>query len=88
MYLTGQARVMMGAAQLPKDVYGKVAIEALKCATQLDGLKCITIRSLTTTLDIHVFNENPCWSKIYVHREKHGLLRKAKMVKLGTEEKQ
>ena len=37
-YLAGRSRAMMGAAHVPDDARGKVALEALNCATMLDGL--------------------------------------------------
>ena len=37
-YLAGRSRAMMGAAHVPDESRGKVALEALNCATMLDGL--------------------------------------------------
>ena len=48
-YIAGKARAMMGAAHVPDDVRGKLAIEAIKCATQLDGLRVITVGGKTVT---------------------------------------
>jgi len=45
-YLAGKARAMMGAANVPDDVRGKLTIKAIKCATQLDGLRVITVSEL------------------------------------------
>ena len=45
---------MMGAAHIPDDVRGKLAIEAIKCATQLDGLRVIKVQDKTGTQDFHV----------------------------------
>ncbi len=48
-YLAGNARAMMGTAYIPDDVCGKMAIEAIKCATQLDCLRVITVQDKTGT---------------------------------------
>ena len=61
-YIAGKARAMMGAAHVPDDVRGKLAIEAIKCATQLDGLRVITVGGKTATRDFHVFKSNPNWA--------------------------
>jgi len=61
-YLAGKARAMMGAAHVPDDVRGKLAIEAIKCATQLDGLRVIKVGDKTGTRDFHVFKSNPSWA--------------------------
>ncbi len=61
-YIAGKARAMMGAANVPDDTRGKLAIEAIKCATQLDGLRVITVGDKTATRDVHVFKSNPNWA--------------------------
>ena len=43
--LAGKARAMMGAAHIPDDVCVKLAIEAIKCATQLDDIRVIKVQS-------------------------------------------
>ena len=48
-YLAGKARSMMLAANVPIVERGKVAIEAIKNATQLDGLHVVTIKDVTQT---------------------------------------
>lgn len=42
-FISGKARAMMNAALVPVDVCGKVAIEAIRCATQLDGLSVVEV---------------------------------------------
>ncbi len=37
-YLADKSRAMMGAAHVPDDSRGKVALETLTCAAMLDGL--------------------------------------------------
>ena len=44
-YLAGKARAMMGAARVPEDIKSKVALEAIACATQLDGLVVVDVRA-------------------------------------------
>ena len=48
-YLAGKAKVMMGAAHISDDVHGKLEIESVKCATQLDGLRVIKGQDKTWT---------------------------------------
>ena len=43
-YLAGKARAMMGAARVPEDIKSKVALEAIACATQLDGLVVVDVK--------------------------------------------
>ena len=62
-YLAGQAQAMMGAAHIPNEAHGKVAIKALKYTTQLDGLKVVIIEAHTATRDVNMFDENPRWSR-------------------------
>ena len=61
-YIACKASAMMGAAHVPDDVCGKLAIEAIKCATQLDSLRVITLRGKTATWDFHVFKSNSNWA--------------------------
>ena len=49
-YLVGKARAMMGAANMPPGKRRFVVIEALKCATQLDGLRVIEIKGESGTV--------------------------------------
>ena len=62
-YIAGKGRAMMGAAHIPTKVWGKVAIKAIKCATQLDGLVVVKLGKKTATRDKHVFKANLKWSK-------------------------
>ena len=48
-YIAGTARVMMGGALVPDDLRVKVALEAIACATQLDGLVVIDVNGNITT---------------------------------------
>ena len=69
-YLAGKARAMMGAARVPGDIKSKVALEAIACATQLDGLVVVDVKGKPTTRDAHMFGVNPSWSsKLHVWGE-------------------
>ena len=54
---------MIGAAHVPDDSPGKIAIEAIKCSVQLDRLRVVTVHEQSATGDVHVFGKNPNWSK-------------------------
>jgi hypothetical protein len=62
-YLAGKARAMMGGAMVPEDIKSKVALDAISCATQLDGLVVVKIKGKLATSDVHLFGANPTWSK-------------------------
>lgn len=61
--LSGRARAMMNAANIPNGTRGKVGIEALKTAVQLDGLVPVTINGRTATRDEHFFGDKPSFVK-------------------------
>ncbi len=50
---------MMGAVHIPDDVQGKVVIEAIKCATMLDGLMIVEMAGKEATRGEHVYGANP-----------------------------
>ena len=52
-YIAGIARAMMSAANIPVGTRGKVAIEAIKCATQLDGLVIVKVEGESQARDMH-----------------------------------
>ena len=58
-FIAEKARGMMSAAYIPIDCHGKVAIEAIKCATQVDGLTAVKVRGKLITHDEHVLGKNP-----------------------------
>ena len=62
-YLTGRARAMMSWANIPVDNRGKVAIEAIKTATVLDGLAIIKYKGKSDTRYVHVHCKNPHWAR-------------------------
>jgi hypothetical protein len=53
---------MMGATRVPEDIKSKVALEAVACATQLDGLVVVDVKGQMATRDLHMFGANPSWS--------------------------
>ena len=61
-YIAGRARAMMGGAWIPEGVRGKVCVEALKCAIQLDGLVQVECDGVLKSRDEHVFGTLPNWS--------------------------
>ena len=65
---------------------GKVAIEALKCATQLDGLKAVIIEACTATQDVHMFGKTQDSHETCILGEKPELLRSEKMGRREIEE--
>ena len=52
----------MGAAHISNDVRGKVAIKAIKWATQLAGLKVVELCGKSLTRDMHVYEANLKWA--------------------------
>ena len=54
---------MMGGALVPNDVGSKVALDAVTCATQLNGLVVTEVNGKQMTCDMHIFDANPKWSK-------------------------
>jgi len=82
-YIAGKARAMIGAAHVPTDVHGKVAIKAIKCVTQLDGLVVVKLGNKTGTRDEHVFEAYLKWSKNLRTWGKAGVVREGKAGKTG-----
>ena len=73
----------MGAARVPEDIKSKVALEAISCATQLDGLVVVEIKGKMVTRDVHMFDANPTWSnKLHVWG-KAGVVAEGKDSKTG-----
>ena len=59
--VASRGRALMNAAWVPDDSRGKVAVEALRCATQLDGLRVVEVKGVKLTRDMHVYGSNPTW---------------------------
>ena len=62
-YLARKAHAMMGGAMVPDDLKSKVALNAISCALQLDGLVVVKIKDKLAMRDMHMFGTNPTWSK-------------------------
>jgi hypothetical protein len=62
-YLVRKSRAMMEGAMVPDDLKSKVALKAISCALQLDGLVMVKTKDKLATRDMHMFGTNPMWSK-------------------------
>ena len=62
-YLARKARAMMGGAMVPDNLQSKVALEAISCATQLDGLVVVEVGGKTAMCDRHMFGVNHSWAR-------------------------
>jgi hypothetical protein len=82
-YLGGRARAMMGAAHVPVDLRYRVAVEAVRCATQLDGLVVVTLNDKTCTRDEHVYGKVPKWATKLRTYGKAGVVKEGKDGKTG-----
>jgi hypothetical protein len=82
-YLAGKAWSMMLAANVPILERGKVAIEAIKNATQLDGLRVVTINNVTQTRDKHMFGSLSRWTKSLRTWDEAGMVKEGKHGKTG-----
>ena len=49
---------MIGASHIHHDIQGRVAIEATKLSTQLDGLTLVNFGGKMATRDAHVYGSN------------------------------
>ena len=57
--IMGKARAMMLVVGVPTDVKAKVALEAITCATMLDGLAVVQVGDKVATRDKHVYRKTP-----------------------------
>jgi hypothetical protein len=55
-------RAMMIPAHFPENTKGNIALECIRTATMLDGLKVVQVGDVTATRVIHVFGSNPAWA--------------------------
>ena len=58
-YITGTACAIMGGALVADDMRVKVALEAIACVTQLDGLVVIEFNGKVAMWDMHMLSANP-----------------------------
>jgi hypothetical protein len=59
LYLARKAHAMMGGAMVPDDLKSNVALEAISCAMQLEGLVMVEIKGKLATCGMHMFGVNP-----------------------------
>lgn len=57
---------------MPDDIHTKVALEAVVCATQLDGFGVAEVNGNLATWDVHIFGPNPMWSSCLGSGEQQG----------------
>ena len=62
LYLARKARAMMGGTMVPDNLRSKVALEAISCAIQHDGLVVVEVGGKTAMRDMHRFGANPSWA--------------------------
>jgi hypothetical protein len=74
---------MMGGANTPVDVRGKVGIECVKMATAVDGLRVITLNGKTMTRDMHFYGRNPRWATQMRTWGEAGVVKEGKDGKFG-----
>ena len=63
LYLASTMHAMMGGALIPDHLQAKVALQAIACVTQLDGLVVIEVSGKIATSDVHMFGANPKGTK-------------------------
>ena len=61
-----------------------MAVEAIKCATQLDRLVVMKHGNKTATQDKHVYNKNPKWAKNLQTWGNAGMVKEGKDGKSGN----
>ena len=62
-YIAEIGRAMMSVANIPTGTRGKVAIQAIKCATQLDMLVIVKVDGGSKARDMHVYDKLPKWTR-------------------------
>ena len=75
---------MMSAAHCPEDVKGKIALECIRTATMLDGLKEVQLGDVIATRDQHVYGSNPTWARNLKTFGEAGVVKDAKNAKTGN----
>ena len=76
---------MMGPARVPEDIKSKVALEAIVCTTQLDGLVVVDMKGQVVTRDVHMFGANPSWSNRLRVWGEAGVVAEGKDAKTGDQ---
>ena len=83
LYLARKVRAMMGGAMVPDNLWSKVTLEAISCATQLDGLVVVEVGGKTATHDMHMFGANPSWAQKLCVWGEAGIVAEGKNSKTG-----
>ena len=73
----------MSTANIPTATRGKVAIEVIKCATQLDGLVIVKVDEESEARDMHVYAKLPKWTKNMKTFGEAGIVKEGKDTKTG-----
>ena len=68
----------MRAAHVSDDVQGKVATNAIKCVTMLDGLLIVELAGKISTWDEHIYGANAKWPKNLRTWSKAGVVKEYK----------
>ena len=71
----------MSACHCPDSVRPKIALESIRMATMLDGLKVVQVGDVVATRDMHVYGSNPTWSRNLRTFGEAGVVKDAKNVK-------
>ena len=69
---------------VPENLKSKVALEAICCATQLDGLVVVKIKGKLAKRGMHLFAANPKWSKKLCVWGEAGVVAEGKDSKTGN----
>ena len=48
---------------MPDDMHGKIVLEAIACATQLDGSFVLDMNGKIAMHDVYIFGVNPKWTR-------------------------
>ena len=82
-YIAGLARASLGAANIPTDVRGKICLEAISHAIQVDGLVAVTVNGKTASRDEHVYGKLPNWTQNMHTFGEMAVVKEKKNKKLG-----
>ena len=81
--MAARGRAAMNAANVPDDVKPQVCIEAIKCVTQLDSLRIVTLNDVSQTRVEHVFGKLPGWAAHLRTWGEAGVVAEGKNAKIG-----
>lgn len=81
--ISNRARAMMSAANIPDDRRANVAVETIKMAHQLDGLRVVELNGILATRDEHFWGCNPSWTTDQHRFGEMGIVYEGKNAKTG-----